>query len=173
MPETPAGPLPPQPPAQRRTTENQPPPGRRTEPTEAAVLLAQAEQRLAQERLVMQAQLDRERGLRRIQVAMGWLIVIMLPSVAVVCVTVMVNYETVPASVLRSATATFFVDIVGLVIAGWRTLLVWNLPNDPLKPVTQAPELHQQIDLETAEVTVVRAEERSEPRWTWRSRRPR
>jgi hypothetical protein len=170
MPEAPAGPPPPQPPHQRKTTENQRQPGRRAEPAEAAVLLAQAEQRLAQERLVMQAQLDRERGLRRIQVAMGWLIVVMLPSVAAVCVTVMFNYETVPPSVLRSAAAAFFVDIVGLVVAGWRTLLVWNLPNDPLKPVTQAPELHQQIDLESAEVTVVRAEE---PRWNWRSRRPR
>lgn len=191
MPEAPA----PQPPAQRTTSENQPP-GRREEPTEGAVLLARAEQRLAQERLVMQARLDRERGLRRIQVAMGWLIVVMLPSVAVVCVIVMFRYESVPPSVLASASGAFFVDIVGLVVAGWRTLLVWNLPDDPLTPVTLAPELHQQIDLEAAGISVVTVAEapptptttspgagarrpgdppsRSrEQRWNWPGRRPR
>jgi hypothetical protein len=132
---------------------------KRQNPAEAAVLLAQAEQRLAQERLVMQAKLDRDRELRRIQVAMGWLIVVMLPSVALVCVGVMISYDKVPRSVLNSAAGAFFVDIIGLVVAGWRTLLIRNLPDEPLTPVTAAPELHHSIDVGAAEVKVVRLED--------------
>ena len=140
-----------------------------SQPTDAAVRLAQAEQRLAQERLVMQARLEKDRSTRRIQEAMGWLIVVMLPSVAVVCVVVMANYEHVPFSMVTSASGAFFVDIVGLVVAGWRTLLVRNLPDRPLEPVTEAPDMHdhheghpiprqstaEQIDVQQAEHRVV------------------
>jgi len=121
----------------------------------AAVRLAQANQRLEQERKVFDRSLERDRKLTRVQTAMSWIILIMLPSVAVACIVVFINASALPVSVVTSASAAFFVDVVGVVIAGYKALLPARSPDallvattaDPFSPTatSQGPGIADQI----------------------------
>ena len=107
--------------------------------TKSAVLLAQAEERLRQQRLMADEKIARARSFRRLQLAAGWTAVLMLLSIATVCIVIIVNYEHVPPQLLTGASAALFVDVLGLLVAAWRSMLVKKAPDEPLSPVTEPP----------------------------------
>jgi hypothetical protein len=117
--------------------------------TEQAVLLAQAQQRLQQEQTIFESQMERERAFRRLQLAVGWVTVVMLPSIAVVCVWIISNHETFPPTMLTAASATLFVDVLGIIGATWRTFSLKNVPDGRIEPVTGAPRLNGVTDRRT------------------------
>jgi hypothetical protein len=105
----------------------------------AAVRLAQANQRLEQEKKVFERRLERDRQLTRVQAAMSWVILIMLPAVAAACIIVFINAATLPVAVVTSASGAFFVDVVGTVIAGYKALLPARSPDELLVATTADP----------------------------------
>ncbi|MFF4402164.1 hypothetical protein [Streptomyces sp. NPDC001480] len=107
--------------------------------TETAILLAQAEERLRQERLVADENIARARAIRRLQVSAGWTGILMLPAMAVFCVVVLMQYETVPGEMTAAASGALFVDVLGVVVAAYKSWAVKKAPEEPLKPVTEAP----------------------------------
>lgn len=104
-----------------------------------AVRLAQAEERLRQQRLMADEKIARARAFRRLQIAAGWTAVLMLPSIATVCVIIIIEYQKVPNQLLTGASAALFVDVLGLLVAAYRSMIVQKVPDEPLSPVTEAP----------------------------------
>ncbi|MFJ4365745.1 hypothetical protein ACIP4S_16490 [Streptomyces chartreusis] len=107
--------------------------------TENAILLAQAEERLRQERLMANESIARARAFRRLQVSAGWTGILMLPAMAIFCVVVLMKYETVPGEMTAAASGALFVDVLGVVVAAYRSWAIKRAPDEPLKPVTKAP----------------------------------
>jgi hypothetical protein len=105
----------------------------------AAVRLAQANQRLEQESAIFARRLERDKQLSRLQTSMGWTVLVMLPAIAIVCVVIFFNYQRLPGDIVTAASAAFFVDVLGTVLAGYKALLPSKPPEELLTAVTQDP----------------------------------
>ncbi|MGH3930597.1 MAG: hypothetical protein ACRDTF_11545 [Pseudonocardiaceae bacterium] len=105
----------------------------------AAVRLAQANQRLEQESAIFARKLERDRQLGRLQAAIGWTVLVMLPAIAVACIVIFFNHQRVPREIVLAASGAFFVDVFGTVIAGYKALLPTKPPEELLTPVTRDP----------------------------------
>lgn len=103
------------------------------------VVIAQAQQRLSQEAEVFTRQMERDKAFFRLQLCCGWVVLALLPAIAVVSVIIMINYRTVPASMLAAACGAFFVDVLGLLIAAYKTLLPQKPGEERVLPVTEYP----------------------------------
>jgi hypothetical protein len=103
------------------------------------VIIAQAQQRLSQEQQVFVRRMERDKALFRLQLCCGWVVLVLLPVVAVVSVVIMINYRAVPASMLTAACAAFFVDVLGLLVAAYKTLLPQKPGEERVSPVTAMP----------------------------------
>ncbi len=90
---------------------------------ESAIRLGQANQRLLQEQKIFEHQLEQQKQIALLQKCMGWVILVMLPAVAIVCVVIFFNYQSLPGGVTTAAGGAFFVDIVGTVVAGYKALM--------------------------------------------------
>jgi cytochrome bd-type quinol oxidase subunit 2 len=90
---------------------------------ESAIRLGQANQRLLQEQTIFEQQLEQQKQIALLQKWTGWVILVMLPAVAVVCVVIFFAYQSLPSVVVAAASAAFFVDIVGTAIAGYKALM--------------------------------------------------
>lgn len=77
--------------------------------------LASIEERLRQERETFDQRKLHEARWFALRLRMGYTAVFILPSVAVVCVYILLNTESFPTAVVTSAGAALFVDIFGLV----------------------------------------------------------
>jgi len=101
--------------------------------------LSQFQQRLWQDQQVFARRMQRDRAYFRLQICCGWVVLVLLPAVAVVSVMIMINYRTVPASMLIAACGAFFVDVLGLLVAAYKTLLPQNTGEERVAPVTEMP----------------------------------
>ncbi|WP_226363055.1 hypothetical protein [Pseudonocardia sp. ICBG1142] len=109
---------------------------------EAAIRLGQANQRLQQEQRIFEHQLEKQKEIAKLQQYMGWVILVMLPLVAVVCVVIFFNHSALPTQVVVAASGAFFVDVVGATLAGYKALLPAQIHSaltattrDPFEPV--------------------------------------
>ncbi len=105
----------------------------------AAVRLAQANQRLEQESAIFARKLERDRQLSRLQTSMGWTVLVMLPTIAVVCVVIFFNQESLRGEIVTAASAAFFLDVLGTVMAGYKAFLPTKPPEELLTAVTRDP----------------------------------
>jgi hypothetical protein len=100
------------------------------------IAIASAEERLRQERETFdQRKLHTDRAFRLRQ-SMGYVVVVLLPALCVLCAYVLLNHKTFSRDVQAAAAATLFVDAVGLVLGIYRVTL--SEPVHPLEPVTPA-----------------------------------
>jgi cytochrome bd-type quinol oxidase subunit 2 len=106
-----------------------------------AVFLAQAQQRLSQEHQVFLRRMERDKALFRLQLCCGWVLLALLPVISAVSVVIMVNYRTVPGSMLIAASAAFFGDILGLLIAAYKILVPKKVEDERASAVTAMPTL--------------------------------
>lgn len=104
----------------------------------AAIRLAQANQRLLQEQQIFERRLEHDKQVGLLQRCMGWVVLVMLPSIAVICVLIFFQHQVLPDSVVVAASGAFFVDIVGTVIAGYKSLMPAKLPAE-LSATTRDP----------------------------------
>jgi ABC-type transport system involved in cytochrome c biogenesis permease component len=107
--------------------------------TRSAVLLAQAEESLRQQRLMADEKIARARAIRRLQVAAGWTVVLLLPAIATACFAIIWNHDKMPGDVLTMASAALFVDVLGLLITAYKSMVVRKSPEEVLAPVTESP----------------------------------
>ncbi len=103
-----------------------------------AIRLAQANQRLLQEQKIFERRLERDKQIGLLQRCAGWVVLVMLPVVAVVCVVIFFHYKTLPVSVVGAASGAFFVDICGTVLAGYKSLMPAKLSGE-LNATTKDP----------------------------------
>ena len=104
----------------------------------AAILLAQANQRLTQEQKVFEQQLEHNRKVAQLQRRIGWVTAIMLPSIAIACIIIFFMYRTLPGAVVTAASVAFFTDVVGVMVAAYRGLMPTRSRAD-LSPTTRDP----------------------------------
>ena len=109
-----------------------------TSDSRTAAMLAQAEERLRQERETFEQRMRQDAHWFRLRLTMGFIAAILLPTFAIAAAYVLVLHEQFPASIVTAASAVIFVDVTGLVIAAWK--LVLNPTSATrLNPVTSAP----------------------------------
>lgn len=105
----------------------------------AAIRLAQANQRLEQEKKIFERRLERDKKLSQVQTAMSWVLLVMLPVIAAGCGYILLDASSFPESVVLAASGGFFVDVCGLVLASYRTLMPGKSPEDLLVATTADP----------------------------------
>lgn len=104
----------------------------------AAVLLAQANQRLSQEGKIFEQQLEHAKKVARLQRCIGWVVAFMLPSVAIVCVVIFFLFRVLPVTVVTAASGAFFADVVSAIIAAFKGLMPTRI-NGQLAVTTRDP----------------------------------
>ena len=101
----------------------------------------QTRERLRQEQETFNQHKSHENRWFTLRLVMGYTSVILLLSIIGISLYVFLNHAALPTAIVTSASAAFFVDVVGLVIAVWK--IVFN-PDfmTKLAPVTQvAPSI--------------------------------
>ena len=91
--------------------------------TESTIALQSAIERLRQESETFDQNKRQEERWFRLRLRMGYVAVILLPAVAVICGFVIANPHPYSAVTVTAATATLFTDVVGLLAAVWKVVL--------------------------------------------------
>lgn len=99
-----------------------------------AAKLMRMEELLRQQRETFDQQKSQESKWFNLRLQMGYTAALMLPLIALVCTYILFESDSFPATVVTSAGATLFVDILGLITAVWKVVLNPN-SNTQLKPV--------------------------------------
>lgn len=87
------------------------------------VALAQAEERLRQERELFDQKKAQDRKVFVLRLVMGWTAVALLVAICVFAGYVIVNHESFAVSTVTTATSALLVEALGLVVAIWRLTL--------------------------------------------------
>jgi hypothetical protein len=74
-----------------------------------------------------------------LKLVMGFFSVILLAGILVIATYILINNDKFPASVIASAGAALFIDILGLIISVWKIVLNPNSITK-LEPVTKQDE---------------------------------
>jgi hypothetical protein len=104
--------------------------------TYEAVALAQAEERLRQERELFNQKRAQDEKNFALRLAMGWTTVMLFVAICTFCGYIIVNNSDFTPATVVAATSALLVEAVGLVAATWRG----NLGSGPreLEPTTAA-----------------------------------
>ena len=94
-----------------------------TPASQTVVMLAQAEERLRQERETFEQRKQQDALWFRLRLTMGFIAAFLLPVFAVSAGYVVVRHDQFPSSVVNAAAAVIFVDVAGLLIAVWKLVL--------------------------------------------------
>ena len=89
----------------------------------SAQALLRLEERLRQERETFDQRKNQESRWFSLRLRMGYIAAIMLPGVALACGYILFNSASFPASVITSAGAALFADVLGLLVAVWKVVL--------------------------------------------------
>jgi hypothetical protein len=85
--------------------------------------LLETEERLRQERETFNQRKSHEERWFSLRLRMGYAAVVMLPSIAVFCGSVLWSHDGYPTGIVTAAGTTLFADVVGFMIAVWRVVL--------------------------------------------------
>jgi len=88
-----------------------------------AVVLAQAEERLRQERELFDQRKSQDRKTFVLRLAMGWTAVVLLLAICALCGYVVLHNEDFASGTVTAATSALLVEALGLVVAVWRGTL--------------------------------------------------
>lgn len=108
--------------------------------TRAQIELAEANERLRQERDTFNARLEEERRMRPIRVAMGWVTVVAYPAIAAAAGYVVFNNQDFNDATVLTSTSALLVESLGLAITSYRAVL-GTAAKRTLAPVTSRPAL--------------------------------
>lgn len=103
-----------------------------------AVILAQAEERLRQERELFDQRKAQDRKTFALRLAMGWTAVALLVAICAFAGYIILNRTSFDGTTVTVATSALLVEALGLVIAIWRGTMGRG-PSE-LEPTTAAPE---------------------------------
>lgn len=106
--------------------------------TRAQIELAEANERLRQERDTFNARLEDERRMRPIRVAMGWVTVVAYPAIAVAAGYVVFNNQQFNEATVTTAGSALLVESLGLAITSYRAVL-GTAAKRTLAPITTRP----------------------------------
>lgn len=101
-----------------------------------AVVVAQAEERLRQERELFDQQKAQDTKTFRLRLAMGWTAVALLLAICVLSGVIIVDHAAYTTAQVTAATTALLVEALGLVIATWRGTI--GKGSKPLAPTTAA-----------------------------------
>lgn len=104
------------------------------------IAFAQAQERLRQESATFDQRVLQDAHWFRLRLAMGWVAVVLLPTIMVISATVLMSYEKFTPGTVTAATGTLFVDAAGLIFLVWKIVLGTRGP-DALKPVTNSSKV--------------------------------
>jgi hypothetical protein len=85
--------------------------------------LLETEERLRQERETFNQRKSHEERWFLLRLRMGYAAVVMLPSIAIFCGSVVWSPSAYSAGIVTAAATTLFVDLVGFLIAVWKVVL--------------------------------------------------
>lgn len=89
----------------------------------SAPTLLWVEERLRQEREIFDLRKDQEERWFTLRLRMGYTAALMLPVLAIACGVIIFEHEEFDSFVVKAASATLFVDVLGLLIATWKVVL--------------------------------------------------
>jgi hypothetical protein len=101
------------------------------------IALEQAAERLRQERETFDQRKQQDRHWFILRLAMGWVAVVLLPTIISICSWIILNYSRFDPGIVTLASAALLTDTLGLVISVWR-IVVGKRGPEVLSPVTQA-----------------------------------
>src|SRR4051794_20638633 len=107
----------------------------------AAIALAQANERLRQERAAFDQRLKHNARWFTANLALLWTAVLIIPAVAGFCAYV-ISASGYSGHIKTIAAGALFVDVVGVAGAVWRGVIGRATP-DRLEPTTEMPRLEQ------------------------------
>jgi dolichyl-phosphate-mannose--protein O-mannosyl transferase len=106
-------------------------------PEITAALLLRVEEGLRQERETFDQRKEQEARWFTLRLRMGYTAAVLLPAIAVGCGVVLYLHDNFPLTVVGSAGAALFVDVLSLFVAVWK--LVLNPRSiTQLKPITSS-----------------------------------
>ena len=92
-------------------------------PKLTAATLLRLEERLRQERETFDQRKEQEARWFSLRLRMGYTAALMLPTVAIACGYILFNQHEFDGTVVASAGAALFVDVLGLLGAVWKVVL--------------------------------------------------
>lgn len=105
-----------------------------TDPVAETITIANAEERLRQERETFNQRKEQDARYFKLRMAMGWIAVIFLPSIAVTCGWIIFHSHEFTSTTVAAATSALLVDTLGLVISVWKVAM--GSGPKALEPVT-------------------------------------
>jgi hypothetical protein len=106
--------------------------------TAAEVTLAQAAERLRQERETFDQAKNHDARWFKVRLAIGWVAVVTLPAILIVAASIIWMHEQFDAATVRIATGALLVDALGTAASLYK-LVLGDQPKRALSPVTNAP----------------------------------
>ena len=94
-----------------------------SDPPVTASALLRIEERLRQERETFDQRKEQEAKWFSLRLRMGYIAALMLPSVAIVAGYILINSASYVSTVVTSAGAALFLDVLGLLAAVWKVVL--------------------------------------------------
>ena len=87
-----------------------------------AVTIIETEERLRQKRETFDQRKKQEARWFTLQLLMGYIAAFLLPAIAVACAIVIFRNQNFDTFVTRAASATLFVDVVGVLVTVWKVV---------------------------------------------------
>ncbi len=81
------------------------------------------EERIRQEQETFNLRKEHEERWFNLRLRMGYMAVLVLPFILLVCSTIIYNHESLPPSVVTLASSALLVDVLGLLISVWKLIL--------------------------------------------------
>lgn len=88
-----------------------------------AAMLLRMEEQIRQERETFDQRKEQEIKWFNLRLRMGYVAVVLLPTIIVICAYILFNHTKFDASVVLSASGALFVDVIGLIISVWKVIL--------------------------------------------------
>jgi len=105
-----------------------------TDPVTETITIANAEERLRQERETFDQRKEQDAHYFKLRMVMGWIAVVLLPAIGLTCGWIIFHNHEFSAATVTVATSALFVDAFGLVISIWK--VVMGSGPRTLEPVT-------------------------------------
>lgn len=106
-----------------------------TDPISETIAIANAEERLRQERETFDQRKQQDARWFVIRQVMSWVAVVLVPAVAVTCGWIIFNYDDFTTAIVTVATSALLADTLGLCISIWKIVL--GSGPKALEPITQ------------------------------------
>lgn len=106
-----------------------------TDPVSDTIAIANAEERLRQERETFDQRKQQDARWFVIRQVMSWVAVVLVPAIAVTCGWIIFNYHDFTPATVTVATSALLVDTLGLFASIWKIVL--GSGPKALEPITQ------------------------------------